>query len=51
MVRVYEYPQLEGGKYVRQKAFYKAQSVELKWAPSGVGLLVLAHTDEDKSNR
>ncbi|KAG8462427.1 hypothetical protein KFE25_012247 [Diacronema lutheri] len=51
MVRVYEYPRLEAGAYVRQKAFYKAQSVELKWAPSGVGLLVLAHTDEDKSNR
>jgi len=51
MVRVYEYPNLEAGKYVRQKAFYKAQSVDLKWAPSGVGLLVLAHTDADPSGK
>jgi translation initiation factor 2A len=51
MVRIYEYPQLEAGAYVRQKAFYKAQSVELKWAPSGVGCLVLAHTDTDASGR
>jgi translation initiation factor 2A len=36
---------------VSQKTFFKADKVQLKWNTQGSGLIVLAQTDVDKSNK
>lgn len=47
-VAIYEYPNLEQPK--AQKNFFKATSALLSWSPSGMGVLINAKTDMDKTN-
>jgi len=48
-VRVYNVPQFEAP--VSQKTFFKGDKVQLNWNDDGNGLIVLAQTDVDKTNK
>jgi translation initiation factor 2A len=48
-VRVYNVPDFSTP--VSQKSFYKGDKVQLKWNDQGKGLIVLAQTEVDKTNK
>ena len=48
-MRVYNVPQFETP--VSQKTFFKGDKVQLKWNDHGNGLIVLAQTEVDKTNK
>ena len=48
-VKVFNVPQFD--QPVSQKTFFKGDKVQLKWNEEGTSLIVLAHTEVDKSNK
>ncbi|KAI8297248.1 Eukaryotic translation initiation factor 2A [Colletotrichum sp. SAR11_240] len=48
-VKVFNVPQFNAP--ISQKTFFKGDKVQLKWNQLGTGILVLAQTDVDKSNK
>lgn len=48
-VRLYRYPQLD--QHVSSKSFFKAQDCKMMWNSKGSALLVLTHTDVDKTGK
>jgi translation initiation factor 2A len=48
-VRVYNVPDFSSP--VSQKTFFKGDKVQLKWNDQGKGLIVLAQTEVDKTNK
>ena len=47
-MRIFDYPSLDT---ICSKSFYKAQEVDLLWNTQGTSLLIVTHTDVDKSGK
>jgi len=47
-VRIFDYPSFDT---ICSKSFYKAQEVDLLWNSQGTSLLIVTHTDVDKSGK